>query len=111
MTGLNAIRSDGSNSPSRSANVTKWCTTAGITVLLASISSRLLFATSSFDTPERGAWFGAIAASALLTLLWVILASVLLAIYRSKTGTLFQTVFVMNAIVALLLFAEFCLSR
>ena len=94
-----------------SANVTKWCTTAGITVLLASISSRLLFATSSFDTPERGAWFGAVAASAWLTILWVIIAAVLFAIRGRKTGTLFQIVFVMNAIVALLLLAEFCFSR
>lgn len=93
------------------ANVERGMTAAGITILLANVCSRLFFASSAFDTPEREAWRGAVDVSAWLTLLWVIIAVVFLAIRGGEAGTPFQKAFVLNVILALLLFAEFCFSR
>jgi hypothetical protein len=68
-----------------STTAAKAVTTAGIALLVCFLISRLLLINSSFDTGQRGLALGAVSGSIGLTLLWFVIAVVLV---RIRLGTM-----------------------
>jgi hypothetical protein len=92
-------------------NFEKSITTAGITIFVAYVVSVIILSRSAFDSAQRGAGHGAVAATASLDILWAIIASIYAVSRWRETAPRFRTVLALNAALAIFLVASFLLDR
>jgi|SRR5882762_960305 len=81
-------------------------TTAGITLFLCFVGSVMLLRHSPFDTGQREGAFGAMAASAWMTIIWVAAVAGVAVMRWRATGNWFRAVFLLNAVIVGLLLSD-----
>jgi len=88
------------------AKFERWVTVAGITVFVVLTFSVQMLRHSSYDTGVREGWRTAVAASALLEILWVVAGIIVGAVRRRKTTVLFRIAFALNGVVVFILLQD-----